>query len=76
GTLLGAALGTSGEPCITLPAPSGTLFLVAIQDRPRVATKNIAASIAVTRLRKFALPVDPNTLPAEPEPNATLALLE
>ena len=32
--------------------------------------KNIVAATAVLRLRKFAEPLEPNKLPAEPEPNA------
>jgi hypothetical protein len=36
----------------------------------RLVRKNTSASTAVARLRKFAEPAEPKTLPAEPLPNA------
>jgi hypothetical protein len=40
------------------------------QVRPRLVKKKIVASTEVQRLRKFAEPLEPNTLPALPPPNA------
>jgi hypothetical protein len=62
--------GTSGDVCMTLPAACGSRFFVAINDNVRVAIKKIAAKTAVSRLKKFADPLEPKTLPAEPEPKA------
>ena len=62
--------GTSGADCITLPAPPDCFDCVAMKDKARVATKNTVARIPVERLKKFDDPVDPKTLPAEPEPKA------
>jgi len=60
--------GDDSTGCVITPLCS--VFFDVNTVRPILEMKKIAAMIAVVRLRKLAEPDEPNTLPAEPLPNA------
>jgi hypothetical protein len=55
-------------PDITPPPPAGPREPKYVSVR--LVRKKTVAAAAVERLKKLAEPAEPNTLPAEPEPNA------